>query len=167
MACRIPGRYRDATFGIRAHWGPQPAPQKAGAKFFVGTGVYHDHFDLWNRKCQPGWNAVATGPKKNIAKPFPDAALKSGLRFGVSQHLHASYGRECRMPATIRSMPIPATRSTRRPRSRGDVSRAPESWNRQCLLRLQDMLDRLQPELLYRNGAIRFESYGLSLLAPI
>ena len=34
---------------------------------------------------------MATGPKKNIAHMFKDATLSQGLRFGVSQHLHASY----------------------------------------------------------------------------
>ena len=38
-----------------------------------------------------GWNAVATGPKKNIAQTFRDAALRQGLRFGVGQHLNGSH----------------------------------------------------------------------------
>ena len=48
-----------------------------------------------------------------------------------------------------------------------DVSKAPESFKRHYFLRLQDLVDQLQPDLLYHDGAIRFESYGLSLVAHL
>ncbi len=137
--------FRDAKFGIWAHWGPQSAaeygdwyarkmyiqgePQydyhvktyghpskvgfkdviatwnadkfdpnylmglykKAGAKYFVSMGVHHDGFDLWNSKYQPRWNAAASGPKKDIVGMWRDAAVKQGLRFGVSEHLSNSF----------------------------------------------------------------------------
>ena len=235
MEYQIPDWYRDAKFGIWAHWGPQSAPEmgdwyarqmyiqghrqynyhvktyghpskfgykdviptwkaenfdpnyllglykKAGAKFFVSMGVHHDNFDLWNSKYQPRWNAVATGPKKNIAQMFKDAALKQGLRFGVSQHLHASYewmatcfgsdktgplagvpydGNDPQYADLYHEKHLPAAQP-------GDVSHVPESWKRQYLLRLQDLVDQLQPDLMYHDGVIRFERYGLSLVAHL
>src|SRR5690242_15272241 len=141
---RVPEWFRDAKFGIWAHWGPQSAPEygdwyarnmymegskqykyhvqkyghpskfgfkdviptwkaekfdagylmslykKAGAKYFVSMGVHHDNFDLWNSKLNQ-WNAVKMGPKKDILGLFRQAALKEGLRFGVSEHLAVSY----------------------------------------------------------------------------
>ena len=140
-AYQIPEWFKDAKFGIWAHWGPQSAaedgdwyarnmyietePQyknhlerfghpskvghkeicrmwtadkfdpdhlislykKAGAKYFMSMGVHHDNFDLWNSKYQPRWNAVATGPKKDIVGMWKKAAQKQGLKFGVSEHL--------------------------------------------------------------------------------
>ena len=235
MEYQIPDWYRDAKFGIWAHWGPQSAPEmgdwyarqmyiqghrqynyhvktyghpskfgykdviptwkaenfdpdyllglykKAGAKFFVSMGVHHDNFDLWNSKYQPRWNAVATGPKKNIAKLFKDAALKQGLRFGVSQHLHASYewmatcfgndktgpyagvpydGNDPQYADLYHEKHPPAAQP-------GDVSQVPESWKRQYFLRLEDLVDQLQPDLMYHDGVIRFENYGLSLVAHL
>ena len=226
MEYQIPAWYRDAKFGIWAHWGPQSAPEmgdwyarqmyiqghrqynyhvktyghpskfgykdviptwkaehfdpgyllglykKAGAKFFVGMGVHHDNFDLWNSRHQPRWNAVATGPNKNIARMFRDAALKQGLRFGVSQHLHASYewmatcfgtdqtgpyagvpydGNDPRYADLYHEKHAPAPQP-------GDVSHVPDSWKRQYLLRLQDLVDQLQPDLMYHDGVIRFET---------
>jgi alpha-L-fucosidase len=142
---RIPEWYRDAKFGIWAHWGPQSSAEagdwyarqmyiqgseqnkhhvatyghpskfgmkdldmrwrgenfdadhlvglykKAGAKYFCSMGVHHDNFDLWNSKFQPKWNAVATGPKKDIVGLFKKAAQKHGLKFAVSEHLAPSY----------------------------------------------------------------------------
>ena len=232
---RCPQWYRDAKFGIWAHWGPQSAPEmgdwyarnmyiqghrqynhhlktyghpsksgykdviptwkaenfdpdyllglyrKAGAKFFVSMGVHHDNFDLWHSRHQPRWNAVATGPRKNIAQLFKDAAVKQGLRFGVSQHLHASYewmstcfgsdkagplagvpydGNDPRYADLYHPKHVP-------PAQPGDVSQVPESWKQQYLLRLQDLIDQLQPDLLYHDGVIRFERYGLKLVAHL
>jgi alpha-L-fucosidase len=235
MQYRCPDWFRDAKFGIWAHWGPQSAPEmgdwyarnmyiqghrqyehhlktyghpskfgykdviptwkaenfdpdyllglyrKAGAKFFVSMGVHHDNFDLWNSKHQPRWNAVATGPKKNIAQLFKNAALKQGLRFGVSQHLHASYewmatgfgsdktgplagvpydGNDPQFSDLYHEKHEPAAQA-------GDVSKVPESWKQQYLLRLQDLIDQLQPDLMYHDGVIRFERYGLKLVSHL
>jgi alpha-L-fucosidase len=232
---RCPEWFRDAKFGIWAHWGPQSAPEagdwyarnmyiqgnrqydhhlknyghpskfgykdviptwkaenfdpdyllglyrRAGAKFFVSMGVHHDNFDMWESRFQPRWNAVAAGPRKNIAKLFKDAAVKQGLRFGLSQHLHASYewmstcfgsdktgslagvlydGNDARNADLYHPWHIPAPRP-------GDVNLVPESWKQQYLLRLQDLVDQLQPDLLYHDGVIRFERYGLKLVAHL
>ena len=232
---RCPEWYRDAKFGIWAHWGPQSAPEmgdwyarnmyiqghrqynhhlkayghpsksgykdviptwkaenfdpdyllglyrKAGAKFFVSMGVHHDNFDLWHSRFQPRWNAVATGPKKNIAQMFKDAAVKNGLRFGVSQHLHASYEWMSSCFGSDKTGPLagvpydgndPQYADLYHPRhvppaQPGDVGQVPESWKQQYLLRLQDLIDQLQPDLMYHDGVIRFERYGLKLVAHL
>ena len=64
--------------------------KKAGARYFVSMGVHHDNFDLWNSKLND-WNAVKMGPKKDVVGLFRQAALKEGLKFGVSEHLAVSY----------------------------------------------------------------------------
>ncbi len=63
---------------------------KAGAKYFVSMGTHHDNFFLWNSKIHP-WNAVQMGPKKDIVGLWQAVAKKHGLKFGVSEHLGASY----------------------------------------------------------------------------
>src|SRR5580692_5416939 len=141
---QIPDWFRDAKFGIWAHWGPQSAPEqgdwyarrmyeegsryykfhverfghpsragfkdviptwkgekfdadnlmglykKAGAKYIMSMGVHHDNFDLWNSR-HTRWNAVNMGPKKDIVGLFHKAAMREGLKFGVSEHLWISY----------------------------------------------------------------------------
>jgi alpha-L-fucosidase len=47
------------------------------------------------------------------------------------------------------------------------VSKVPEFWKRQYFLRLQDLVDQLQPDLMYHDGVIRFENYGLNLVAHL
>ena len=64
--------------------------KKAGARYFVSMGVHHDNFDLWNSRLNE-WNAVKMGPKKDVVGLFRQAALKEGLKFGVSERLAVSY----------------------------------------------------------------------------
>lgn len=64
--------------------------KKVGAKYFVSMGVHHDNFFLWNSKLHR-WNSVNMGPKRDIVLEWQKAAKKEGLKFGVSEHLGASY----------------------------------------------------------------------------
>jgi len=56
-----------------------------GAKYIVPVAVHHDNFDNYNSTWQP-WNSVNMGPKQDIVLAWKNAALKHGLRFGVSSH---------------------------------------------------------------------------------
>ena len=74
-------------------WDPDRLMQlykKAGAKYFVSMGSHHDDFFLWNSKLHK-WNAVNMGPKRDVVGDWQKAAKKYGLRFGVSEHLGASF----------------------------------------------------------------------------
>ena len=64
--------------------------KKVGAKYFVSMGTHHDNFFMWNSKIHR-WNSVQMGPKKDVVALWQQAAKKEGLRFGVSEHLAASY----------------------------------------------------------------------------
>jgi alpha-L-fucosidase len=191
---QYPEWFRDAKFGMWAHWGPQAVPRqgdwyakkmymhdvpgrggkaaapdpdnvyhvehyghpskfgykdiiplwkaekwdpdqlmalykKAGARYFVSMGTHHDDFFLWNSKIHR-WNAVQMGPRKDVMGLWQKAAKKQGLRFGVSEHLGASFTwfqsahgaaptrpvrwRESRMTATIRSTRISTMAKPRR-----------------------------------------------------
>jgi len=233
---RVPDWFRDAKFGIWAHWGPQSAAEagdwyarnmymqgseqykyhvatyghpskfgfkdviptwkgdrfdpdhlvqlykKAGAKYFVSMGVHHDNFDLWNSR-HTRWNAVNMGPKKDIVGLFRQAALRQGLKFGVSEHLWISYKWFAVSHASDRTGPLAGT-----PYDGADPKNAdlyhdaaaaqfagrelqwgpegiPDSWRQHWFLRIQDLVDQYQPDLLYTDGALPFEEYGLRLVA--
>ncbi len=158
--------------------------KKAGAKYFVSMGVHHDNFDMWNSKYQPRWNAVASGPKRDIVEAWKTAARKRGLRFGVSEHLSNSFdwfttshsadktGPYAGVPYDgtnpefadlyhdLTGMPADFVQTAQR---MGRV--APERWKQQYYNRIKDLIDQHQPDLLYTDGAIPFEEYGLSLVA--
>jgi alpha-L-fucosidase len=232
---RIPEWFRDAKFGMWAHWGPQSAaehgdwyarnmyiqdsPQnkfhvatyghpskfghkdlcqtwkadqfdadhliqlykKAGAKYFMSMGVHHDNFDLWNSKHQPRWNAVATGPKKDVVGLFAKAARKHGLKFAASEHLSNSYNWLAVLHGADKTGPLagvpydgadPAYADLYHPFPKDQpiptqaMSRvAPDSWKRLYFLRIQDLIDNYQPDLLYTDGGIPFDDWGYKLVS--
>ena len=59
--------------------------KRAGARYVIGQGMHHDHFDLWNSKYQP-WNSVKIGPKRDILRGWEKAARAQGIRFGIAFH---------------------------------------------------------------------------------
>jgi len=231
-----PDWFRDAKFGIWAHWGPQAVPRqgdwyarnmylqgspqyehhlktyghpstngykdiiplwkaekwdpdalmalyaKAGAKYFVSMGVHHDNFDLWNSKYHR-WNAVNMGPKRDIVAEWKQAAMKYGLRFGVSEHLGPSYGwfapshgfDQFYEPGARLGVPYdgadPKYQDLYHPAHNepfhwGRSWYATNSaWHQEWFNRIKDLVDQHQPDLLWTDGGIPFEEVGRSLIA--
>ena len=162
--------------------------QKAGAKYFFSMGVHHDGFDMWNSKYQPRWNAVASGPHKDIVGLWGAAARKRGLRFGVSEHLSNSY--DWFAPAHLAdtkgplagvpydgqnpafadlyhdysSQPADFAQSIKgTPMGRNPY----EKWKQEYFNRVKDLIDQHQPDLLYTDGGIPYEELDLALIAEL
>ncbi len=233
----VPDWYRDAKFGIWAHWGPQCVPamgdwyahrlyqegsrdyqshlkeyghpskfgykdivklwkadrldpnyllgmyKKAGARYFTSMGVHHDNFDLWNSKYQPRWNAVATGPRRDIVGQFQKAAQYHGLKFGVSDHLWFSYKFLAISKASDKEGPLkgvsydgndPEYFDLYHDQDAAKLAFEPptvnehgisEAWKQKYFLRIRDLLTQYQPDIWYTDGPLSFQKVGLSLLA--
>ena len=229
---QCPEWFRDAKFGIWAHWGPQCVPmfgdwyarlmymqggkdgkyehhlqhyghpskfgykdiiplwtaekfdpdrlmslyKAAGARYFVSMGVHHDNFDLWNSKHHK-WNAVQMGPKRDIVGSWQKAAHQQGLKFGVSEHLGASYtwfqvAKGSDKMGSLAGVPYDGANpewdelyhTKAAPDDTAWYSTNPE-WMREWLLRITDLIDQYQPDLLYSDGALPFGEVGRSMLA--
>ena len=233
-AYRIPEWYRDAKFGIWAHWGPQSAPEygdwyarnmyiqgqrqykyhlqkyghpskfgfkdviptwkaenfdpehlmdlykKAGAKYFCSMGVHHDNFDLWNSKHQ-SWNAVNMGPKRDIVGLFRKAARERGLKFAVSEHLAVSYhwfqtSHGADKEGELKGVPYDGVdpkyfslyhETHAAPKNAWSPEGVPLAWKRRYFERVKDLIDQYEPDLLYTDGPIFFEEWGLSFIAHL
>ena len=157
--------------------------KKAGAKYFVSMGVHHDNFDLWDSKYTK-WNAVNMGPKRDIVGTWQKAAQKQGLRFGVSEHLWISYKWWSTSHQSDKSGPLAGV-----PYDGADPQYAdlyhdadcarlgskldwndddiPESWKRHYVDRMTDLIDKYQPDLLYTDGHLPFEDYGLKVVSHL
>ena len=226
-----PEWFRDAKFGIWAHWGPQAVPmdgdwyargmyepgnkhykyhlehyghpsqfgykdiiplwkaekwdpdrlmrlyKKAGAKYFVSMGSHHDNFFLWNSKLHK-WNAVNMGPKRDVVGEWQKAAKKYGLRFGVSEHLGASFtwfqsshraDKTARRPACLTTAPTRSTRtsiiSPPNPATPAGTATIPNG-SRQWYDEIKELVDNYHPDLLYTDGGVPFgNEVGLSMIA--
>ena len=153
--------------------------KKAGARYFVSMGVHHDNFDLWNSTHQK-WNAVKMGPHRDVVGDWQKAAKKLGLRFGVSEHLGASFtwwqdSHRSDKTGPLAGVPYdgadpkyqdlyhwPAAAD-----DKGWYSKDPR-WHRVWFSRIKDLVDQYQPDLLYTDGGVPFgNETGLSMIAHL
>jgi len=228
-----PKWFRDAKFGIWAHWGPQAVPmdgdwyargmyepgnkhytyhtnhyghpsefgykdiiplwkaekwnpdrlmqlyQKAGAKYFVSMGTHHDNFFLWNSKLHK-WNAANLGPKRDVVGEWKQAAQKYGLKFGVSEHLGASFtwfqsSHRADKTGPKAGVPYDGANSDywdlyhfpAEPGDTGWYSKDPK-WQQQWYNEIKELVDNYHPDLLYSDGGVVFgNEVGLSMIAHL
>jgi len=227
---QYPEWFRDAKFGIWAHWGPQAVPRqgdwyakkmyqegsadykyhlehyghpskfgykdiiplwkaekwnpeqlmklykKVGAKYFVSMGSHHDDFFLWNSKIHK-WNAVNMGPKKDVVGLWQKAAKNEGLRFGVSEHLGASYtwfqsSRGADKTGPMADVPYdganPAYEDLYHPATTPDdkawLTNNPEN-QKNWLACITELIDMYHPDLLYSDSELPFGDVGKTMLA--
>ena len=158
--------------------------KRAGAKYFCSMAVHHDGFDLWDSKYQRRWNAVAMGPKRDIVGAFQKAAQKHGLRFAVSEHLAPSYHWFSTSHMSDKTGPLAGVSYDGANAAYADLyhelpkyypysyrilndRQAPVQWKQHYFNRIKDLVDKYQPDLLYSDGDIFFEEYGLALVANL
>ena len=155
--------------------------KKAGAKYFFSMGVHHDNFDMWNSK-HTRWNAANMGPKKDIVGLWKKAATNHGLRFGVSEHLWITYkwfttshGSDKTGP--LAGVPYDGTNPEfcdlytsdktvywNLPWNEDGIT---EAWKKHWYARISDLVNNYAPDILYTDGALPFEEYGMSVVANL
>ena len=148
----------------------------AGATYFVSMAAHHDNFDLWDSTHQR-WNAVKVGPHRDVVGDWQKAAHKQGLRFGVSEHLGASWtwfqkSRGADKEGPLKGVPYdgvdPANEDLYHPAAlpgdNGWYSNDPR-WHTEWYRRVKDVVDKYHPDLLYSDGPLPFGSVGESLVA--
>ncbi|MCX6236419.1 MAG: alpha-L-fucosidase [Bacteroidia bacterium] len=227
---KYPEWFRDAKFGIWAHWGPQAVPRqgdwyakkmyqegdadykyhvanyghpskfgykdiiplwkaerwdpeqlmalykKVGAKYFVSMATHHDNFFLWNSKIHK-WNAVNMGPKKDVVGLWQKAAKKEGLKFGVSEHLGASYtwfqaSRGADKTGPLAGVPYDGTNEEfadlyhpkTSPDDKAWLTNNPEN-QKNWLACITELIDMYKPDLLYSDSELPFGEVGRTMLA--
>jgi alpha-L-fucosidase len=153
--------------------------KKAGARYFVSMGVHHDNFDLWNSTHQK-WNAVKMGPRRDVVGDWQKAARHHGLRFGVSEHLGASFtwfqdSHKADKTGPLAGVPYDGADPKYQdlyhwPAAADDTgwySKDPR-WHRAWFARIRDLVDQYHPDLLYTDGGVPFgNEVGLSLIAHL
>ena len=110
---------------------------KAGARYFVGQAMHHDHFFNYPSQLNR-FNSMQVGPHKDICGLWKAAADKHGLPFGLTEHLGASSPGGTRTKATIpgaRTKMFPTTATTRPIRISTTQTRSTATWSRAALTR--------------------------------
>ena len=150
--------------------------KKAGAKYFVSMGTHHDDFFLWNSKMHP-WNAVNMGPKKDVVGTWQKAAKKQGLRFGVSEHLAASYtwfqpSHGADTSGEMKGIPYDGANPdyaelyhTQAAASDKGWLSTNKEWQKKWLASIKELIDGYHPDLLYSDSKLPFDEIGREMLA--
>lgn len=152
--------------------------KKAGAKYFVSMGAHHDNFDLWNSTYHR-WNSVKMGPHRDVVGDWQKAARKQGLRFGVSEHLGASWtwfqkSRGADKAGPMAGVPYDGTdpayedlyHPAALPGDTGWYTTDPR-WHREWYRRVKDLVDQYKPDLLYTDGPLPFGKVGAAAVANL
>lgn len=160
-------------------WNPEKLMalfKKAGAKYFVTMGTHHDNFFLWDSRLHP-WNSVNWGPHKDVVGLWREAAKKEGLRFGVSEHLGASFTWFRPSHGADKTGPKAGVPYDGNDPMYQDLYHAPaesddtgwysknKEWQREWMFFIKELLDKYQPDLLYSDGPFPFGEYGRNLIA--
>jgi alpha-L-fucosidase len=150
--------------------------KKAGAKYFVSMGSHHDNFYLWDSKIHR-WNAVQMGPHKDVVGLWQQAAHKYGLKFGVSEHLAASYtwfqpAHSADTSGQYKGVPYDANdpqyadlyHTKAAPGDNGWLTNGTE-WPKEWFSVVKELVDSYHPDLLYSDSQLPFGEVGRSMLA--
>ena len=153
--------------------------QKAGAKYFCMIAMHHDNFDCWDSKFQH-WNSVNMGPKRDIAGEWQKAAQKHGLRFGMTEHLAASWWFYSAAKGADKNGPKAGVRydgadpkfadlywtGNEHPDGHYYLPNAPDFCEEIWFNRIKDLVDRYHPDLLYSDSPLPYpDEFGRKLLA--
>ncbi len=151
--------------------------KQAGAKYFVSMATHHDNFFLWDSQVHR-WNSVDMGPHRDIVGEFQKAAQNEGLKFGVSEHLGASFwwfqsahnaddmGVKAGIPYDGNN-PEYADLYHHKAKSKDEMQ-----WltsNQDFQLRwfecIKELIDNYHPDLLYSDSRLPFDNVGRTMLA--
>ena len=143
--------------------------KRAGARYFCPCAVHHDNFDLWNSR-HHRWNAVEMGPRQDITGLWREAALRKGLRFGVTTHLARSYSWFNVSKGADHEGPLAGVPYDGADPRYADFYHEPhddtdlrhplnpsEAWRKTWAARIIDLVDAYQPDHLYFDGALPFQ----------
>lgn len=146
---------------------------KAGARFFVAQATHHDHFYNYDSAINR-FNSVKVGPGKDICALWKAAAEKYGLRFGLSEHLAASFSWWYVNKGADKNGPFagvpydgndPAYRDFYYDNYEHNEENHPwltpnKDFQQYWLASFKEMVDRLAPDYLYSDSSLPFKEFG-------
>ena len=130
-----------------------------GACFIMPVACHHNNFDMYNSS-HP-WNSVKMGPKRDIVGEWKEAAVKHGLKFGVSSHLYWSpgYWREARKYQKEGTLEWKLFNMDYSP----DNFSSQDSWNEHWYARCWEIIEKYDPDMFNNDSPYPDEKRGKSL----
>jgi alpha-L-fucosidase len=133
---------------------------KAGAKYVVPVAEHHDGFAMWDSDITP-WSAGKMGPKRDLIGDLAKSVKKQNLIFGLSSH---------RMEHDAFAYPAPGVPNDEfDPRYAGfygppiqgsfNNSNASPAFQGDWLARVQELVDKYEPQLIYFDNGVNTRAY--------
>jgi alpha-L-fucosidase len=135
--------------------------KRAGARYMCPVGEHSDGFAMWDSDITP-WCAGKMGPKRDILGELEKAARRQNMIFGTSTHRMEHHNFEYPAPgipndefdpryAGFYGPPVPGNDM-----NAGDAS---EAFQLDWLARVQEMIDKYRPEILYMDNGVNPRAY--------
>ncbi len=133
---------------------------RAGARYVVPVAEHHDGFAMYDSDLTP-WCAGKMGPKRDLTGDLAKAVRKQNLIFGLSSH---------RMEHDAFAFPGPGVPNDQfDPRNAGfygppiqgafNNSNASPAFQADWLARVQELVDKYEPQLIYFDNGVNTRAY--------
>ncbi|MCC7492990.1 MAG: alpha-L-fucosidase [Fimbriimonadaceae bacterium] len=155
--------------------------KQAGARYFVGQAMHHDHFFNYASQLNR-FNSVQVGPLKDISGLWQAAARAEGLPFGLTEHLGATFSwwrtnKWCDSHGPYAGVPYDGHDPVCRDfyldnfehvvegENRADTAARPwytgnAAFRDYWLRVMREVIDLYEPDLLYSDGPLPFGAGG-------
>ncbi|MGA2889840.1 MAG: alpha-L-fucosidase [Terracidiphilus sp.] len=134
--------------------------KQAGAKYVIPVAEHHDGFAMWDSDVTP-WCAGKMGPKRDLTGELASAVKKEGLIFGVSSHRMEHHDFAYPAPGVPNDQFDPRYAGFYGPPIPGDMNDAGASqgFQEDWLARVQELIDKYQPQLIYFDNGVNPRAY--------
>jgi alpha-L-fucosidase len=134
--------------------------KRAGAKYVVPVAEHHDGFAMWNSDITP-WCAGKMGPKRDLTGELAAAVRKQNLIFGLSTHRMEHHTFAYPDPGVPNDQFDPKYAGFYGPPIPGNMNDggASQPFQEDWLARVQELIDKYQPQLIYFDNGINPRSY--------
>ena len=132
----------------------------AGAKYVVPVAEHHDGFAMWNSDITP-WCAGKMGPKRDLTGELAAAVRKQGMIFGLSTHRMEHHTFAYPSPGVPNDQFDPRYAGFYGPPIPGDMNDggASQVFQEDWLARVQELVDKYQPQLIYFDNGVNPRIY--------
>ena len=145
--------------------------REAGARYVIPTAEHHDGFAMYDSRLTE-WNAVQKGPQRDLIGELAAAVRAEGMKFGVSNHRVENWdfmypsiapdSTDLFLPAYAGLYGPPQKPSDQSGMGpvEGQEGHHPQSdaFLNEWQLRVMELIDRYQPDLLYFDNGINYRS---------
>jgi alpha-L-fucosidase len=133
---------------------------QAGARYVIPAAEHHDGFAMWDSDLTP-WCAGKMGPKRDLIGELASAVRQRNLIFGLSNHRMEHHDFAYPAPGVPNDQFDPRYAGFYGPPIPGEMNEgnASQPFQQDWLARVQEQVDKYQPQMIYFDNGVNPRSY--------